>query len=332
MDSFTAKANPNIAFIKYWGNQDNALRLPANGSISMTLDGLETCTTVFFEKSLTADEVKINGRVSVGKAGARVRKMLDEVRTFAGIQFFAKVESKNNFPSGAGIASSASAFAALALASTRAAGMQLDEADLSRLARRSSGSACRSIPGGFVEWAAGTGDSDSIATSIASPEYWELADCIVIINKDQKNTGSTEGHGLAQTSPLQAARVGDAPRRLEICRNAILSRDFAALADILEIDSNLMHAVMMTSHPPLFYWEPATLVVMQIVREARKKGMPICYTIDAGPNVHIICTRSRREETAKMVGSIPGVREVRLAKVGGPVRIVENPRPNHDEI
>jgi diphosphomevalonate decarboxylase len=330
MVSITARANPNIAFIKYWGNRDDALRVPANGSISMNLDGLETVTTVQFEEGLQTDKVKINGKIAGGKAVARVSKMLDEVRTLASIHLFAKVESHNNFPTGAGIASSASAFAALALASIKAAGMQLDLMDLSRLARRSSGSACRSIPGGFVEWSVGTGDRDSYSVSFAPSDYWDLADCITIISGEQKPTGSTEGHALAWTSPLQAARIADAPRRLDICRRSILNRDFEAFADIVELDSNMMHAVMMTSHPPLFYWLPATLEVMQAVREARGKGMPVCYSVDAGANVHVICSGPASVEAEKLVERIPGVREVRLAKVGGPAILVENPHSNHD--
>jgi len=348
MHPFTALANPNIAFIKYWGNRNDALSLPANGSISMNLEGLETRTTVIFDTRLPADEIKINGKIARGMAHARVSKMLDEVRALAGIQHFARVESENNFPTGTGIASSASAFAALALAATKAAGLDpstsshrpgvlpgyhpdvlpgghlFDLAALSRLARRGSGSACRSIPGGFVEWAAGTGDADSYAVSIAPPEHWDLTDCIAMISTDHKLTGSTEGHTMAGTSALQSARVDDAPRRLGICRHAILNRDFAAFAEIVEEDSILMHAVMMTSRPPLFYWQPATLAVIQAVRAARAKGLPVCYTIDAGPNVHVICTWAAAEKTAKLVGNIPGVREVRLAKVGGPARLVEN--------
>ncbi len=330
MDPFTARANPNIAFIKYWGNRDDSLRLPANGSISMNLDRLETRTTVQFVEGVPADQAIINGAIAEGKALARVSKMLNEVRGLAGTNLFAKVESQNNFPTGAGIASSASAFAALALAASRAAGLQLDETELSRLARRSSGSACRSIPGGFVEWRAGTVDSDSFGISIAPPEHWDLADCIAIISDEHKMTGSTEGHALAQTSPLQAARVSDAPRRLEICKHAILRRDFDALANIMEADSDMMHAVMMTSRPPLFYWQAVTLGVMQTIREARAKGMPVCYTVDAGPNVHVICSGSAAGETTKLLGSIPGVREVRQAKVGGAAKIVENPPQNHD--
>lgn len=332
MNPFTAKAHPNIAFIKYWGNRNNALRLPANGSISMNLDGLETCTTVLFDAFLPADDVRINGNIAGVMARSRVSKILDEVRTLAGFHQFARVESKNNFPTGTGIASSASAFAALSLAASAAAGLDQDPSALSRLARHGSGSACRSVPGGFVEWTAGTDDSDSYAVSIAPPEHWDLADCIVVISSEHKSTGSTEGHALAGTSPLQSARVDDAPRRLDICRNAILNRDFEDFAKIAEADSNLMHAVMMTSAPILFYWQPATLSVMQVVRAARAKGLPVCYTIDAGPNVHVICPGTAAEETAKFLGSIPGVQKVLLAKVGGPAGLVENPSVNFHEI
>jgi diphosphomevalonate decarboxylase len=167
----------------------------------------------------------------------------------------------------------------------------------------------------------GTGNADSYAVSIAPPELWDLADCIAILSSEPKSTGSTEGHALAGTSPLQAARLADAPRRLEICRSAIQQRDFAALADIVELDSNTMHAVMMTSRPPLFYWQEATLTVMQAVRAARAKGLPVCYTIDAGPNVHAITEGAEAERVAGLLRSLPGVREVRLARVGGPARL-----------
>ena len=326
--SATAVAHPNIAFIKYWGNRDDTLRLPSNGSISMNLDGLETRTSVDFEACLFADELKINGQTPGEAALGRVRQVLDEVRRLAGSDLFAKVESRNNFPLGAGIASSASGFAALALAASKAAGLDLGEAELSRLARHGSGSACRSIPGGFVEWRAGRGDVDSFAISIAPPGHWNLADCIAILSSEPKGTSSSLGNNLAGSSPLQAARVEDAPRRLSICREAILGRDFSSFATIVEEDSNLMHAVMMTSQPPLFYWLPETLAVMRAVRAARKAGMPACYTIDAGPNVHVICEGASAEETAKLVGSLPGVREVLRAKAGGPARLVEN-SPGH---
>src|SRR5687768_15821669 len=228
----TAQANPNLAFIKYWGNHDNTLRLPSNSSISMNLDGLYTRTTVSFQPSLPYDELVINGHETMGKGLDRISSMLDIIRGMANITERAEVISENNFPSGAGIASSASAFAALALAGSKAAGLHLGERELSRLARRGSGSAARSIPRGFVEWQAGTSDEDSLAFSIAPPNHWKLADCIAIVSTSHKKTGSTEGHYIASTSPLQAARVADTPRRLDLCRNAILNRDFDAFASI----------------------------------------------------------------------------------------------------
>ncbi len=320
--SVAAQAHPNIAFIKYWGNRDDALRLPANGSISMNLEGLFTRTSVSFQPSSALDEFVLNGREMTGHPLERVTALLDLVRAKTGLKHRAEVVSENNFPTGAGIASSASAFAALALAASKAAGLDLPEAELSRLARRGSGSACRSVPGGFVEWLSGTGDEDSFAVSISPPEHWALADCIAIVSAEHKPTGSTEGHALAGTSPLQEARVTDAPRRLEACRAAILNRDFNVLAEIIEHDSNLMHAVMMTSHPALFYWEPATLRVMDAVRTWRKSGLQAAYTIDAGPNVHVICASEALPDIRDRLGALPGVSRVLTAGVAGAAQVV----------
>ena len=320
----TAVAYPNIAFIKYWGNRDNTLRIPSNSSISMNLDGLYTRTTVSFQPSLPYDELVINGHETMGKGLDRISYILDIIRGMANITERAEVISENNFPSGAGIASSASAFAALALAGSKAAGLNLGERELSRLARRGSGSAARSIPGGFVEWQAGTGDEDSFAFSIAPPDHWNLVDCIAIVTAAHKKTGSTEGHSIAGTSPLQAARVADAPRRLEICRDAILNRDFNAFASIVELDSDMMHAVMITSTPSLYYWKPESLRVMNAVRGWRSEGIQVCYTIDAGANVHVLCPETEAHTIDKRLREIEGVRDVLVARVGGPARVVEN--------
>jgi diphosphomevalonate decarboxylase len=322
MSTATAQAFSNIAFIKYWGNRDDALRLPSNGSISMNLDGLFTRTTVTFSASFGSDSLRIANRPAAGPGLERVSRLLDLVRKLAGMNLYAEVVSDNNFPSGAGIASSAAAFAALALAASKAAGLDLNEAQLSRLARRGSGSACRSVPSGFVEWRAGTADEDSYALSIAPPEQWNLVDCVAIVSAGHKKTGSTEGHALARTSPLQAARVADAPRRLDLCRHAILECDFETLAAVVELDSDMMHAVMMTSTPGLFYWQPASMTVMESVRGWRKKGMPVCYTVDAGPNIHVICPREQAREVERSVRELPGVQEVLTAGVGGPARLV----------
>lgn len=324
MTSATAQANPNIAFIKYWGNRENVLRLPANGSISMNLDGLYTRTTVSFQPSLPFDELIINGHEVTGPGLDRVSYILDIIRGMSNVHERAEIRTENNFPSGAGIASSASGFAALALAGSKAAGLDLSEKELSRLARRGSGSASRSIPGGFVEWQAGESEEDSFAFSIAEPDHWQLVDCVAIVSASHKRTGSTEGHSIAPTSPLQAARVADAPRRLEICRNAIHHRDFDSFASIVELDSDMMHSVMMTSTPALHYWKPASLEVMNTVRAWRVEGIPACYTVDAGPNVHVMCPETEAHIIEKRLREIPGVENVLVARAGGPATTVKN--------
>lgn len=324
MTTATAQAFPNIAFIKYWGNRDNTLRLPVNGSISMNLDGLFTQTMVSFQPSLPFDELIINGHEVTGAGLDRVSYILDIIRGMANITDRAEVITENNFPSGAGIASSASAFAALALAGSKAAGLNLNEPELSLLARRGSGSASRSIPSGFVEWQIGKSDEDSYAFSIAEPNHWNLVDCIAVVSSSHKKTGSTEGHSIAPTSPLQAARVADAPRRLEVCREAILNRDFDAFASIVELDSDMMHSVMMTSTPALHYWKPASLYVMSSVRQWRSAGLPVCYTVDAGPNVHVICPESEARTVDKKLREINGMMDVLVARAGGGAQIVTN--------
>jgi diphosphomevalonate decarboxylase len=324
MTTSTAQAFANIAFIKYWGNRDNSLRIPMNGSISMNLDGLFTQTTVSFQPSLPYDELVINGYEVAGQGRERVSYILDILRGMARINDHAEVMTRNNFPSGAGIASSASAFAALALAGSKAAGLDLSERDLSRLARRGSGSAARSIPDGFVEWQAGTSDEDSFAYSLAGIDHWKLVDCVAIVSASHKKTGSTEGHSLAPTSPLQQARLADAPRRLELCRSAILNCDFDAFASIVELDSDMMHSVMMTSTPALHYWKPASLEVMGQVRAWRAEGIPACYTVDAGPNIHVICPETEIQIIDKRLREIPGVQNVLVARAGAGAQIVNN--------
>ena len=318
-----AAAHPNIAFIKYWGNQNDSLRIPANSSLSMNLDGLETRTTVCFDSSMEQDQLILNGEPVEGEALTRVITTLDQLRQLAEINTSALVRSENSFPTGTGIASSASAFAALALAGATALGLCLSERELSQLARLGSGSASRSIPGGFVEWQAGTDHESSFATSIADPEHWDLVDYIVLISSQHKAVGSSHGHTLAATSPLQAARVADASHRLEICRKALLERDFPAFAEIVEQDSNLMHSVMMTSTPPLYFWKPGTLEIMSAVRKWREEGQQVCFTIDAGPNVHIICPGSEAETVKRRLSSLVNNNSILKCKPGGPAWLLE---------
>lgn len=322
MPAACAEAHPNIALIKYWGNRDHRINLPANSSISFNLEGLLTRTLVVFDPRLTQDRLVINGRERYREPLKRVQRILAWVRENSGLYQYAHVISVNNFPMDAGIASSASAFAALALAATKAAGMHLDEPALSRLARLGSGSACRSVPSGFVEWRAGVRDEDSYAFTLFPPEYWELWDCIAIVSSEPKPHGSKEGHKFAETSPIQWARVTDAPRRLEWCREALKQRDFQALAQVVELDAHLLHAVMQTSTPSLLYWEPATVALMHQVREWRKKGWNVAYTLDAGPNVHVLCTADIMVQVEQALQQFPGAQQVLTARPGKGARLV----------
>ncbi len=319
----TAIAHPNIAFIKYWGNRDDALRLPCNSSLSSNLAGLETRTTVLFDPSFTKDRFVLEGRAQEGASLKRVADFLDLVRNLARHDIYAQVDSANNFPAGAGIASSASAFAALALAASTAIGLKLSESQLSRIARRGSGSASRSIPDGFVQWQAGEGDADSFAYSIAPADHWDLVDLICVLDSGHKTVGSTAGHTLAHTSPLHALRQERVAERVELCRKAILERDFALFADVVEEDSEFMHAVMRTSTPPLVYWLPETEIILWQVKQWRKAGHALCCTVDAGPNVHVLTLKNEVDWALQELGKLPGVKQIYQAGVGQGARLVD---------
>jgi diphosphomevalonate decarboxylase len=317
----TARAHPNIAFIKFWGLDDDVNRVPANGSLSMNIAPLATTTTVEFDSQVKEDAFTLNGVKVMGDGLMRAQHFMDRIRRLAGESLYARINSENNFPMGAGLASSASGFAALALAGTAALGLDLSERTLSGLARFGSGSACRSIPGGFVEWLVDPLSGESYAQSIAPPEHWDLADCIVVLNEDHKAVGSEAGMRSARTSPLQDARVQDADRRLDVCRKAILSRDFGSLARVTELDSNLMHAVMMTSNPPLYYWHPQSLAVMKSVKAWQGEGLDVTFTLDAGPNVHVIIPQAYVEEISQRLRQLSGVLDVLIGYPGGPAQL-----------
>ena len=320
----TAIAHPNIAFIKYWGNEDDDLRLPANPSLSMNLGSLYTKTTVTFGEKLPGDKLAINHQAVTGPALKRVIASLDLIRTEANLQIPARIESESNFPIGSGIASSAAAFAAISVAGAAAAGLRLDEAALSRLARRGSGSASRSVPAGYCRWDTGT-DQTSTASSIAPPEHWGLHDLVVIVSQEHKAVGSTGGHHLAQTSSLQAARLAGVEKRLQMCQEALLARDISAMGPVIEEDAVIMHAVMMSSQPPLYYWNATTMAIIQATQQWRGEGLEVYFTIDAGPNVHLICEAFQAETIAAAARKIPGVIDVISSEPGGPARLVVSP-------
>jgi diphosphomevalonate decarboxylase len=322
MASATAIAHPNIALIKYWGVQDDALNLPASGSLSMTLDGLETRTMVTFDKALSEDTLELDGQTASHEATARASAHLDRIRHMARSVVPARVVSRNSFPTSAGIASSASGFAALTLAAATALGLDLPPKDLSILARKGSGSAARSIFGGFAEWHKGEDDQSSFAKQIWPPEHWKLVDWIAVVDRNPKSTGSHDGHRLASTSPFQEARVASAPQRLAECRSALMARDFQRLAAVVELDSHMMHAVMMTSFPPLLYWSAGSIQLMKKIAGWRADGLDVCYTLDAGPTVHCITTAEHSSQVEALLRSDTGVLELFRGIPGPPAHLV----------
>ncbi len=315
MGKATAVAHANIAFIKHWGVADRLLNLPVNPSISMTLAALTTRTTVEFRAEHAADRVSIDGREVEGEPRARVVAHLDRIRTLAGIRHRAVVASQNSFPAGTGLAASASAFAALSLAAVQAAGLQLAEAGLSRLARLGSGSACRSTPGGYVLWE-GERDILSYGRQVAPPEHWDLRDVIAIVSSQPKAVSSREGHMLAPTSPLHAARVAAVPALMRHVIRGIEECDLRSMGQALEADALAMHAVMMTSRPALFYWLPPTIGVIRAIRSWREEGLTAFFTIDAGPNVHCLCEARDVEHVQSRLRAVAGVNEVLVSGPG----------------
>jgi diphosphomevalonate decarboxylase len=312
----------NIAFIKYWGNKDNDLRIPSNASVSMNLSELYTETTLSWDDTIETDYLTINGEPASQEAWQRTKSYLSRIREMYGINSFASITSKNNFPMGAGIASSASAFAALALAATKAADITLNESELSALARLGSGSAARSVPSGFTLWNSGTTHETSYAETIASEDHWNLVDIVAVVSTEHKRTGSTKGHELAITSDLQNGRLKNVSDRVDKCVHAIKERDFNLLAETVELASNLMHSVMMTSQPRLFYWEPTSLQIMKHVFEWRQDGLSVCYTMDAGPNVHCICLEEDVNEVKRRLSHIGGIQSLFESTPGPGVHIV----------
>lgn len=316
-DRATATSCANIAFVKYWGRKDHALRLPLNASISMNLDRATTTTTVQFDPALAADQVMIEGVDVTPEAAQRVSQHLDRVRSLAVMQTRARVVSRNSFPMGAGIASSASAFAALTAAACAAAGLRLSERELTILARLGSGSACRSIPAGFVEWHAGDTSNESYAEQIAPPEHWDLRDLIAIVQTEHKKVGSTKGHELVDPSPFAQARLAEAERALPVIRDALLAHDFMTFGEETEQEAIRMHAVAMTSRPGLLYWSPETVRIMHAVHDWRAEGLASYFTIDAGANVHVLCLGDTASVIETRLRALPGVQDV-IANRPGP--------------
>lgn len=323
MNKVTAVSPANIAFIKYWGKKNPKLNIPFNDSISMNLSNCFTVTTTEFNKKFKDDYVYIDGKEVGGAKRDRVVAILDIVRKNVGINLFARVVSKNNFPSDAGIASSASGFSALALSAGRAAGLNLSRRELSILARMGSGSACRSIPDGFTLWKKGKDNNSSYAIQIAPPGFWDLKDVVAVVSKGKKGVGSTEGHELAITSPYFAVRLKNLGKRTREVKAALLAKDFSNFGRLVEEEAIDLHVMAMTSYPPIFYWNRGTMEVMKTVFELREKGVECYFTMDAGPNVHVICLGKNEQKVKRALGKLASVYSIISNKAGKGARIIK---------
>ncbi len=332
----TAEAPANIAFVKYWGTRDVERTLPCNPSISMTLSHCVTRTTVAVEASPGPDEAFIvaDGRLQPGSASfaepvfahlARIRAWLSsEMQPHAVAEGRFVLATVNSFPSDAGLASSASGFAALTVAAARAAGLTMTPRELSSLARLSgSGSAARSLFGGYVEWPAGSGEAEAGAASLAPREHWELRDVIAVVQRQPKPVSSREGHRRAPTSPHFAPRQERLPDRLAHVRRAIAERSLARLGPVLEDEAIELHLIAMTSRPPILYWEPATVAVLRAAHRLRDGGVEVYFTIDAGANVHLICEPAAEGAVCAALAEIREVAAVLRDGVGPGPRLLE---------
>lgn len=313
-----ARARANIALVKYWGKSNPALNVPAVGSISITLDGLWSETEIAFDSGLGRDSLLLDGHEDAAQL-RRVTEFLDVLRREAGVDLPARIVSRNNFPTGAGLASSASGFAALAGAATSALGLKRSAQELSVIARRGSGSAARSVLGGFVEMHAGDAadGSDSYAEPLLTARDWPLQVVIAVTQTGPKVTGSTRGMQSSEaTSPFYQAWVESSSADLDAARSAIASRDFAALGDVAEHSCMKLHALAMTSRPPILYWNPATLACIDAVRALRGAGVPVFLTIDAGPQLKAVCLPEATDRVAAELHDISGVVDVLVTGLG----------------
>ena len=331
--SVTARAGTNIALVKYWGKRDPSLNLPATGSLSLTLANFGSETTVRFAPDAEAaeggDRVSLDGAPAEPRFAERVYRFLDLVRSESRVGLPAEVVTRNSVPTAAGLASSAAGFAALALAASRAAGMKLAPPDLSALARQGSGSAARSIFGGFVEMAAGErpDGSDSCAQALLPASAWDVRLLVAITALGPKAISSSEAmESTAKTSPYYAGWLQAVPQDLAAARAAVLAQDLAGLGQVAERSAMRMHACAMAADPPIVYWNGATLAAMETVRRLRAAGTAAFFTIDAGPHVKVLCSAGDAARVEPALAATPGILRTLVLAPGPGAEIVREER------
>jgi len=316
----SAIAHPNVALIKYWGKRAAAANLPAVGSLSVTLGALRTETTVGFDDARGSDVLVLNGVEQPGEQ-PRLTACMDALRDLAGRRVYAEVISENDFPTGAGLASSASGYAALVTAAAAALGIDAQDPRLLDIARIGSGSAPRSLFGGMA-LLRNDGDG-TVCEQLITPDDWALSVVVAVTTEAPKSTTSRDGMEQSRlTSPYYEQWITTHEADLEQATGFVRARDFMSLADLAEHNCLKMHAVMMTTRPPLLYWSPTTLAVMHEVTAMRNGGVPVFFTIDAGPQVKAICPTEVAADVAAELAAVPGVLRIIAGELGYGARVV----------
>ncbi|MBB1122959.1 diphosphomevalonate decarboxylase [Limosilactobacillus albertensis] len=318
----TAKAHTNIALVKYWGKENQELIIPQTDSLSLTLNEFYTTTTVNFDDQLTSDQVYVDKQLLDQQDAKKVVHILNLVRELSGINYFAKVDSINHVPTAAGLASSASAFAALAGAASSAAGLKLSSRDLSRLARRGSGSATRSIYGGLVEWQKGTDDQSSFAKPILEDVDFPIEMLAVLVNTKKKKISSRSGmQSSVATSPYYDAWRKVVAHDMTAIKEAIKAKDIDLIGHIAEENALRMHALTLSADPGFTYFNAETLTIIKAVQDLRNNGINCYYTMDAGPNVKVIYDRMNREKIVTKLSNIIGHDRLVVSQPGPGIKI-----------
>ena len=316
----TAEAHPNIALVKYWGKRDGPENVPATPSLSITLSHLRTRTRVGFDAALANHVVTLNGAiVADAKIDACVNRLIARAhRPIPGL----RIDTDNNFPTAAGLASSASGFAALVTAMDAALELRMSETQRAIEARRASASAARSLYGGFVTLQGGVDPATWTARPELDAAAWPLAVVIAICSDQPKKVSSSSGMQQSKTSPYYTRWTETAAADFTAARVAVAQRDFARLADIAEANCLAMHAVMLSARPGLLYWTGATVECIERVRQLRAEGSAVFFTIDAGPQVKAVCEPGAVDRVRAALANVPGVKEVVVVGLGGAARVL----------
>lgn len=325
----TIQTNANIALIKYWGKRNEELFLPTKSSLSVGLAALTTTTRLTATDS-NSDQIFINKEPAKPTTATNIISFLNVIRKNFNLTSRFCIYSENNFPTAAGLASSASGFAAIALGVNQACALNLNVRQLSILARRGSGSACRSVVGGFALWHAGLqpDGQDSYAEQFLPAGHWPTFRVIIaVVSAQEKVTSSRAGmQCTVATSPVYAQWLADSNRRLDVLKRALVEKNFSVTGQVAEADCLGMHQTMHTSRPPLNYWTDTTIAVMQAVKNLRiVLGLECYFTIDAGPNVKILCQENTAPEIARHITAIPGVQQVITSQVAHAPTVTQAP-------